>query len=321
MTVRSLLAALLGLFVACGGAIAQQGKVWRVGFMDSAAITDSLDGLRQGMRDLGYVEGRNVQYEVRHGQGKFEILPGLAADLVKVKVDVIVTGGTPATRAAQRATKQIPIVMVFTGDPVGTGLVASLARPGGNVTGISNVNAEINAKRVDFLVTSLPRITRIGALLNSSNPTYAANRASLEEAAQKARVTLSVEHAVAPDELEAAFARLSRLKVQALIVHTDAMYLSHVAKIGELAMRARLPVMGPRELVSEGGLMSYSPNRRASYRRAATYVDRIIKGAGPAEMPVELPTKFDLTINLKVAKALGIAMPRDLVSLADEVIQ
>jgi len=322
MRLRNLFAAVsLGIFVVCGTAFAQQAKVWRVGFMDTAAVSDSLESLRQGMRDLDYAEGRNVHYEVRWGAGNFNALPELAADLVKRRVDVIVTGGTPATRAAQRATKEIPIVMVFTGDPVGTGLVASFARPGANVTGISNVNVEINPKRVDLLLKALPKLARVGVLLNSANPTYSANRASLEGAARKAKITLHVVTAEAAADFEGAFAKLGRLNVQALIVQTDSLYISHAAKIAKLATNARLPIMGPRELVTEGGFMSYAPNRAATYRRAATYVDRIFKGGRPAEMPVELPTKFDLTINLKSAKTLGISLPRDLVSLADEVIQ
>jgi putative ABC transport system substrate-binding protein len=322
MRLRNLFAAVsLGVFVASGTAFAQQTKVWRVGFMDGAAVSDSLEGLRQGMRDLDYAEGRNVHYEVRWGAGNFSALPELAADLVKRRVDVIVTGGTPATRAAQRATKEIPIVMVFTGDPVGTGLVASFARPGANVTGISNVNVEINPKRIDLLLKALPRLALVGVLLNSSNPTYSTNRASLEGAARKAKITLHVVTAEAEADFEGAFAKLGRLNVRALIVQTDSLYISHAAKIAKLATNARLPIMGPRELVTEGGLLSYAPNRAATYRRAATYVDRIFKGGRPAEIPVELPTKFDFTINLKAAKALGITMPRDLVSLADEIIQ
>jgi putative ABC transport system substrate-binding protein len=318
---KLLVVASLGICLASGAASAQQAKVWRIGFIDSAARSESLDALRQGMRDLGYVEGRNIQYEVRHAGGKFDVLPELAADLVKRKVDVIVTGGTPATRAARHATNDIPIVMVFTGDPVETGLVASFARPGANVTGISNVNVEINPKRVDLLLKALPKVARVGALLNSANPTYSTNRASLEGAARKAKITLHVVTAEAEAGFEGAFAKLGRLNVQALIVQTDSLYISHAAKIAKLATNARLPIMGPRELVTEGGLMSYQPNRVATYRRAATYVDRIFKGGRPAEMPVELPTKFDLTLNLKAAKALGISLPRDLVSLADEVIQ
>jgi putative ABC transport system substrate-binding protein len=321
VTRTALIAVALGLSVSVDSALSQPAKVWHVGFLDTAVRSESLGSLQQGMRELGYAEGKNVQYEIRHGDGNFDTLPQLAAELVQRKVDVIVTGGTPATRAAQRATKDIPIVMVFTGDPVGTGLVASFARPGGNVTGISNVNAELNAKRVDLLVTALPKIARIGALLNSANPTYSANRASLEAAAMKMKITLSVETATTSDELETAFARLGRQKVQALIVQTDSLYISHAARVGRLAMAFHLPLMGPRELVNEGGLLSYSPSRPATYRRAAMYVDRVLKGSRPADMPVELPTKFDLTVNLKAANALGISLPRELVSLADELIQ
>lgn len=317
---KLLVAASLGICLA-SAASAQQAKVWRVGFIDTAARSESFDALRQGMRDLGYIEGRSIQYEARHADAKLDALAELAADLVRSKVDVIVAGGTPATRAARRATSDIPIVMVFTGDPIGTGLVASFARPGANVTGISNVNPEINPKRVDLLLRALPKVARVGALLNSGNPTYSANRASLEDAARKAKITLHVVTAEAAADFEGAFAKLGRLNIQALIVQTDSVYISHAAKITKLATNARLPIMGPRELVAEGGLMSYQPNRAATYRRSAMYVDRIFKGGRPAEMPVELPTKFDLTLNLKAAKALGISLPRDLVSLADEVVQ
>ncbi len=329
MNRRDAIISLLALGVA-GDPIAsfaqQPGKVWRIGFLTSIQRPASLDtgisgAFRKGMRDLGYVEGRNLQYEWRFTDGKSEPLAALAAELLRLKVDILVTGGTPATRAAQMATKTTPIVMVFTGDPVGSGFIASLARPGGNITGVSNLNVELNPKRVEMLVAILPGLSRIAALLNPANPTHAANLAQMQAGAQKAKVTLLPLDARTPDEIERAFAAMKQQKAQALIVHTDSFFETQARQIGELAVQSRLPTIGARRFVDFGGLMSYMPDQNSAFERAATHVDKILKGARPADLPVEQPTRIELVINLKAAKALGISIPREVMLRADEVIQ
>ncbi len=303
-----------------------RAKVWRIGFLTSIQRPASLEigvsgAFRKGMRDLGYVEGKSVHYEWRFTDGKSEPLAELAAELLRLKVDVLVTGGTPATRAAQKATKTTPIVMVFTGDPVGSGFITSLARPGGNITGISNLNAELNPKRVEMLVATLPGLSRIGALLNPANPTYAANLAQMQAGAQKAKVTLLQLDARTPEEIERAFAAMKQQNAQALIVHTDSLFATQARQIGELVLRYRLPAIADPAVVGHGGLMSYLPDLNSAFQRAGDYVDKILKGAKPADLPVEQPTRIALVINLKSAKALGISVPRELTMRADEVIQ
>jgi putative ABC transport system substrate-binding protein len=303
-----------------------QAKVWRIGFLTSLPRPATLDigvsgAFRNGMRGLGYVEGRNVSYEWRFTDGKLESLGELAAELVRLKVDLIVTGGTPSTRAAQKITKTTPIVMVFVGDPIGNGLIASLARPGGNITGVSNLNVELNPKRVELLVTTLPGLSRIAALLNPASPTYAANLSQMQAGASRAKVTLLPVDARTPDDIERAFFTMKQQKAQALMVQSDTMFVTQARQIGELATKSRLPAIGPREIVDYGGLMSYLPDREDAFQLAANHVDRILKGARPADLPVEQPTKIELVINLKSAKALGISLPQELRMRADEVIQ
>lgn len=303
-----------------------QAKVWRVGVLSSLPRPASLDrevagALRTGMRDLGYVEGTNLHYEWRFTDGKLELLAALAAELVRLKVDVIVTSGTPATRAAQKTTKTTPIVMVFVGDPVGSGLVASLARPGGNITGISNLNVELNPKRVELLVAVVPGVSRIAALLNPDNPTYAANLAQMRAGAQRAKVTLLPLHARTQGDIEPAFSAMKQQKAQALIVHTDTLFQTTARQVGELAAQAGLPAIGPRRIVDFGGLMSYEPDRNGAFQLAASHVDRILKGARPADLPVEQPTSIEFVLNLKTAKALGVSIPGELKIRASEMIQ
>jgi putative ABC transport system substrate-binding protein len=302
------------------------GKVWRVGILTARVRPASLESdfsgaFMKAMRELGYVEGKSVQYEWRFSDGKYEALAEMAAELARLKVDAIVTGGTPPTRAAQRVTKTIPIVMVGVGDPVGSGFIASLARPGGNITGITNINVDVNAKRMDLLVTTFPKLSRVAALLNPANPTHAANLAGLQAAARQAKVTLLPVDARTPDEIKRAFSVMKRHNAEALIVHTDQFFIAQARQFADLALKYRLPAIGPREHVEFGGLMSYQANTSGAYRRAASYIDRIFKGAKPAELAVEQPTNFELVINLKTAKALGISVPREVMLRADEVIQ
>jgi putative ABC transport system substrate-binding protein len=322
MNRRGTVLALLALSAAPLASLAQQqGKVWRIGFLASIPSREEFDVFRQAMRELGYVEGKNIAYERRFTQGENEPLPKLATELVDLKADVIVAFGTPATRAAQQATRTVPIVMAYTGDPVGSRLIASLARPGGNTTGVANLSVEVNAKRVDLLVTTIPKLSRVAALLNHSNPTYPAHVAELQAASQKAKVTLLVFRASTLAEIEGAFPAMRQQHAEGLIVHIDSLFDTYARQIAELATRMRLPVVGHRKIVEFGGLMSYEPNRPVIFVRAATYVDKILKGANPAEMPVEQPTRFDLTVNLKAAKALGVSVPREVLLLADEVIR
>jgi len=318
---RVLLLSTAALLLARAAGFAQaRSRPWRVGFLASIPRREEFDVLRKSMRELGHVEGKDVVYERRFTDGSNEPLAGLAAELVALPVDVLVTFGTPATQAAQNTTKTIPIVMVYTGDPLGSGLVPNLARPGGNTTGVANLNTEINAKRVDLLVLTLPNLSRVAALLNPTNATYRANVEGLEAAARKAKVKLLLFPARTLTDIERAFPAMKQQGAEALIVHTDSLFGSYARQVGEAAIRFRLPVIGHREVVRYGGLMSYEPNRPAQMARAAAYVDRILKGAKPADMPVEQPVHFDLTVNLRAARTLGIEIPREVLLLADEVI-
>jgi len=325
---RSVLIALgVGAIGLPGRSFAQQpAKVWRVGILSARAQPTAPEfgvfgAFLKAMRELGYVEGRRVQYEWRFSDGKYEALAEMAAELVRLKVDAIVAGGTPAVRAAQKATKTVPIVMVGVGDPVGSGFIASLAHPGGNITGITNINVDMNAKRMDLLVTAFPKLSRVAALLNPANPTYAANLAGLQAAARQAKVTLLPLEARTRDEIERAFSEMKRQNAEALIVHTDLFFIVQQRQFADLVLKYRLPAIGPREHVGIGGLMSYQANTSGVYSRAASYIDRILKGAKPADLAVEQPTNFNLVVNLKTAKTLGISIPREVMLRADEVIQ
>jgi putative tryptophan/tyrosine transport system substrate-binding protein len=305
----------------------QSTKVWRVGVLMPRARPASLDSgitgaFLRGMRELAYVEGKNVRYELRFTEGKTEGLDEHAAQLVRSRVDVIVSGGTPPTRAAQKATSLIPIVMVYSGDPVGSGFVASLARPGGNITGITNINVDMNAKRVELLRSAFPRLTRVGALLNPANPTYAANLGALQNAASKAGVALVPGTARRTVEIRDAFLSFKSSAADAVIIQTDSLFATQARHIAELAVANRMPIVGgSREMVDAGALMSYSASIEWAYHRAAFYVDRILKGARPAEMPVEQPSKLELLINLKTVKALGVTLPSEVTFRADQLVQ
>ncbi len=306
----------------------QTGKVYRIGILGNVPLTDP-EGARlwgafiQGLRELGYVEGQNITIEHRSSEGKYERLPALAADLVRLKVDVIVAPATQGPLAAKQATRTIPIVMTSGGDPVGSGLVASLARPGGNITGLSFVAfPEIVGKQLELLKETVPQVSRVAVLWNPANPT---NRLLLGEAKVAARslaVQLQTLEARGPDDFERAFAAMTRERAGALLVLGDGMLILHRTRIADLAAKSRLPAMyGSRENVNAGGLMSYSPSLQDSFRRAATYVDKILKGAKPADLPVEQPTKFELVINLKTARALGLTIPPSVLVRADQVIE
>lgn len=326
-TRRDLLIAIGGALAAPRGAYAQPpGKVWRVGILSprarpAALGSDQVDAFMRGLRDLNYVEGRNIVFEWRFADDKIERLQGLATELVKRKVDVIVTGGTPPALAARQATKSIPIIVVAFGDPVESGLAASLSRPGGNVTGQSNLSGELDAKRLELLMSAAPRVTRIAQLVNPDNVSTMNRIQSLRAAAQKAgKEFLPVEARVA-DELDAAFTRMERERAGALLI-SNYFPSTQSPRIAELALRYRLPTMfANRPGAEAGGLMSYGPDVEEMYRRAAMLVDKIFKGAKAGDLPIEQPTKFDLAINMKTARLLGITLPRSVLVLANKVIE
>jgi putative tryptophan/tyrosine transport system substrate-binding protein len=304
----------------------QAGRVPRIGFLGVTSPSDRpplLDAFRQRLRELGWVEGQNIVIDYRYAEGRVDRLPDLAAELVRLKVDLIVSLGTQGVTAAKNATETIPIVMIAVRDPVGTGLIASLARPGGNVTGVSGyAGLEIVAKQLELLKETVPKIRRVAIL---SNPTNAYHQLAIREvnvAARSLGVQLQLLEARGPNEFDGAFAAMAKERVGALLVLSDAMLSSHRTRLADLAARSRLPAAyGVRESVEAGGLMSYGPSFLDLYRRSATYVDKILKGANPADLPVEQPTKFELVINLKTAKALGLTIPPSLLQRADQVIE
>ena len=276
-----------------------------------------------GLRELGYVGGKNMIIEQRWAEaGKYESLPGLAAELVQMKMDVIVAGGNQAIRAAQQATTTVPIVMVRTGDPVGSGFIASLSRPGRNITGLSNVNVDLSSKYLELLRAAVPKLSRVGVFLNPGNPGHADRLKRVQASERTNSVAIVPGQAGTASQIEAAFAAMKLERVGALIVLADSFFFAQARQLAELAAQHRLPAMfWTREIVDSGGLMSYGQNNEEHYYRAATYIDKIMKGATPGELPVEQPTKIEFVINLKAAKTLGLTIPQDLLLRADKVIE
>jgi putative ABC transport system substrate-binding protein len=305
----------------------QTGKVFRIGILANVAITDPQGAplwgaFIQGLRELGYIEGKNIIIKLRSSEGKYERLPELAAELVRLKVDVIVVPAPQNASAAKAATRTIPIVMAGGVDPVAEGLVTSLAHPGGNITGMTGVGPEIGGKRLELLKEAVPKMSRMAFLSNPVNPISHLYLGETTAAARSLRVQLQMLDAREPDELEKAFAAMTHGRADAALVVNDGMFLLQRTRIAALAASQRLPTMfAGREYVDAGGLMSYSPSARDSFRRAAIYVDKILKGAKPSDLPIERSTKFELVINLKTAKALGLTIPPSLLGRADEVIQ
>jgi len=303
----------------------QAKKVPRIGFLSSRspdAEKNRLAAFQQGLRELGYLEDKNIVIEHRYAGGKFDRLPDLAAELVRLKVDVLVATGAPASHAAKAATKTIPIVMTNAADPVGTGLVASLARPGGNVTGLSDFNAGVITKRLELLKEVVPTASRVAVLLNPANPTNPLQLKLIQAVAPALGVTLLPLEARGPEDIDRAFTAIRKERPGALIVIGDPMLGDHRRRIIELAVKSRLPASyGGRVSVDDGGLMSYGTNFGDLYRRAAVYVDKILKGTKPADLPVEQPTKFELVINLKTAKQIGVTIPPNVLARADRVIK
>ena len=282
----------------------------------------NVEAFLEGMRALGYVEGQHLVLEYRGAAGQYERFPALAAELVRLPVDVLLAGGTPAALAAKDATTTIPIVIAGVGDPVGSGLVTSLARPGGNVTGVSVLQPEVIGKQLEFLKNVSPTVSRVAILWNPANPGTARTRRAAEVAAPAVGVQLYLVETHGPEAFDRAFAAMTRAQAGALLVLGDPMFAQHRSRLAALAAANHLPtVYNNRLFVEAGGLLCYGPSHPDMYRRAATYVDKILKGAKPGDLPVEQPTTFELVINLKTAKALGITIPPSLLLLADEVIQ
>jgi putative ABC transport system substrate-binding protein len=316
-----------GLLAAPFVAEAQQPrKVHRIAYLgnSSAALESELvAAFRQGLRDLNYVEGQNVTIEYRWAESRYDRFPAFVAEAVQLKVDVIVTAGTPAILAAKDGTRTIPIVMAAIGDPIGAGVISSLAHPGGNVTGLTSMTFDIDGKRLELLKELVPGASRIAVLWNPTNPNNAVRMKEMRAAAKILHLTLEpLVGAANGEELDKGFAVIVATRAEALTMESDRALLAHRARIVDFASRRRLPALYPyREFVQAGGLASYEPSYPAMFRRAAAYVDKILKGAKPADLPVEQPTKFEFLINLKAAKALSLTIPPPLLRRADELIQ
>ena len=302
----------------------QAGKVYRIGSLLIAPSGRALymGAFLEGMRALGYVEGQNLVLEYRYADGQFERFPALAAELVRLPVEVLLVGSTQAALAAKDATTTIPIVMAGAGDPVGSGLVASLAQPGGNITGLSVLGPDLVGKQLEFLKDVRPTVTRVALLWNPANPVAALIVREAELAAQRLGVQLHLVEARGPEAFDSAFGAMTSAHAGALLVVPDSIFFQHRSRLAELAATSRLPSMyNSRGHVEAGGLLCYGPSFTDIGQRAAAYVDKILKGAKPADLPVEQPTKFELVINLKAAQALGLTIPPTVLFQADEVIR
>jgi ABC-type uncharacterized transport system substrate-binding protein len=302
----------------------QTTRVHRIGYLGvqtPAFAARSVKELQIGLRDLGYLEGKNFVIEARWAEGRYERLPHLATDLVRAKVDVIVTGGTPAIRAAKQATTTIPIVMTGSGDAVASGLVASLARPGGNVTGSTFFVPELMAKRLELLREAMPRAVRVAVLVNADDPSHIPVLAAMESTARSVKFALQKFALREPSDFDKVFLSMVKERMDAVVVEEDSLLQTHAVRIAETATKNRLPLVGNTVFARGGAQIGYGVDQLALVRRAAYFVDKILKGTKPADLPVEQPTKFELVINLKTAKALGLTIPQTLLLRADEVIQ
>jgi len=332
-TVRIIIAFTLGLLAAPLTAEAQQpAKIPRIGLLGTFPTHGHDEALRQGLHELGYLEGQNIAIERRYSEGRAERLPDLAAELVRLKVDLIVVDACGAPlNAASQATSMIPIVVAACNDDlVATGIISSLARPGGNITGLSELTPELGAKRLQLLKEAVPRVRRVAVLWN---PTYSerfspafrfwsSDWVEMREAARVLGLTLQSVEIRGPDDFDTAFSAMGRERAEALVTFSDPLVVLHGRRIAELAAKSRLPaVYASREVADAGGLMAYGPSTSEMFRRAAAYVGKILKGARPADLPMEQPTKFELVINLKAAKALGLTIPQSLLIRADQVIR
>ena len=324
---RTFLSALSGSLLAAPLAAEAQPApgIHRIGFLgnSTAALEANLVGpFREGLRDLGYVEGRNVLIEYRWAEGKYDRFPALIGELLALKVAVIVTAGTPATLAVKKATTSVPLVMLAVGDPVGTGIVPSLSHPGGNITGLTAISTEMDAKRLELLREVVPSVSYIALLWNAGSPLQVLAEKQVQAAAQVLRMRVLSLGVKTEEEIKSALAVMARERPDALLVLADRLLLHHRALIMDFATRHRLPgVHAYRELVEAGGLMSFGPSYADMHKRAAYFVDRILKGAKPGDLPVERPLTFELVINLKTARALGLTIPQSLLQRADQVIE
>jgi putative ABC transport system substrate-binding protein len=324
--VPSILVAVVLLAVGVRAEAQQPKKVRRIGILLSVSPSSTrevgqVEAFRQGLRELGYIEGNNIVFEYRYAEGVEERLVKLAAELVQLNVDVIFVSGTTGTQAAKNATQTIPIVMTSVTDPVGAGLVASLAHPGGNVTGLSNLS-ELSGKQLELLKEAFPKVTRVAVLWDPANTANARLLAEMKVAAHGLRISLQPLEVNGPDDFQPAFSAMRKEHASALIVLRNAITYTYGTRIVDLTAKSKLPAMYPdRVLVDTGGLMSYGPNFLDMFRRAAIYVDKILKGARPADLPVEQPTKFELVINLKAAKQIGLTIPPNVLVRADKVIK
>ncbi len=304
----------------------QAGKVYRIGYLSAptrASVEQGLQAFLRALRELGWIEGQNLIIEYRWADGNIERLPSLAAELVTLKVDLIVAPAGTAALAAKKATSSIPIVMIFPADPVGLGLVASVRSPGGNVTGTTSTpSPEIFGKQLQLLKDAVPHATRVAILVNPADLAFGSQVREVESAARSLGLRIQRVEAHGPEDFERAFATMTRERAEALLVANDTTFLVNRVRVAELALKSRLPTMNYyREMVDAGGLMAYAVNMAGFTPRAAAYVDKILKGAKPADLAVEQPTKFELVINLKTAKAIGITIPPSVLARADELIQ
>jgi putative ABC transport system substrate-binding protein len=316
----------VAIFACTHPAQAQQAKkVPRIGFLiasTASANSARVEAFRQGLRELGYVEGKNIVIESRYAEGKIDRLPVLAADLVRLKVDVILSAGPAVTRPASEATKTIPIVMAQDGDPVANGFVASLARPGGNITGLSTLAPDISGKQLELLKEIVPKLSHVAVLGTSTRPGNAQALKEIELAARALKVQLQYLDVLATKDIETAFRAASKGSADAVLMLGNPVATSQRTQITDLAVKNRLPAIYDRpEFVEEGGLMTYSVSQNDLFRRAATYVDKILKGAKPSDLPVEQPIKFELIINMKAAKQIGLTIPPNVLARADKVIK
>lgn len=303
----------------------QRPKVARIGLLEatsSSGRASRAEALREGLRELGYVEGKNIVIEYRWAEGKYERLPGLAAQLVQLKLDVIVAASPPAIRAAQQATTTIPIVMCAAADPVGTGFVASLSRPGRNITGLSNINVDLSSKYLELLRVAVPKLSRVAVLVNPGHPNHLDFLKNIQAAGKTTGVNVSPFQTSIATHIETAFAAMKQERADALVVLPDGFFFAQARRIAQLAVQHRLPTMfSSREAVESGGLMSYGQNTAEHFYRAATYIDKILKGAKPGDLPVEQATKIELVVNRKTAKAIGMNIPQELLLRADKVAE
>jgi putative ABC transport system substrate-binding protein len=314
-----------GALVAPLSSSAQQTvKMARIGFLGvttAAEWASRVEALRAGLRDLGYFEGKNIAIEYRWAEGKYDRLPRLAAELVRLKVDVLVVHGTPGTLAAKQATATIPIVMAHIGDAVATGIVGSLARPDGNITGSTFFNPELMAKLLELLKEAIPRMTQVAVLLNPDNPVNSLILAAMESAAKALKVGLQQFEARGPHEFDGVFAAMANRRVNAVVANSEPIFIASTRRMADLAIGKRLALAGSSEFAESGGMIGYWVNFPELYRRVAYFVDRILKGSKPGDLPIERATKFELVVNMKTAKALGIAIPQSVLFRADKVIE